>query len=373
MIEKALLEAYSEDIPNDFMAILLSAINGDVTWEIQTEEQLSKLVESLEMISNTFIYYYYDYKDNWSLQNISEDYLEEDITENIINADTCDFCISTDCWEVLCEKLDTGFNITFSILDKEKLEQALKSYFVRYEENTLLCDYGNPLHRNDYDKLLYNLMTEYDYNLFQFHITDIKYVKPIFYNMLIQNSIVLYETTIELNKDSQITNFDCVIDGRYFVEEYKEQKICSNTPLLTDKETKIKQRKKAPNAIKSRYHMQPKQWKLFLCLLDAAIKLKANRIQTGEISKEKLIRNGVLSDSTGAQDTAKTRFNDVYNQIRGNKQGEYEDLIYPKVSDTRYYEFDVSRVINFYDNIKHNNYLEEELKKHKYFISQIVD
>lgn len=67
---------------------------------------------------------------------------------------------------------------------------------------------------------------------------------------------------------------------------------------------------------------------IILSLLDAAIKLKANRIQTGEISKEKLIRNGVLSDSTGAQDTAKTRFNDVYNQIRGNKQGEYEDLIY---------------------------------------------
>lgn len=223
------------------------------------------------------------------------------------------------------------------------------------------------------------ILSAYASNLVEFKtITNTKYDirrdlnKDILFDNIRLNDTDTVKITIEMN----ITDFcqritDCMSSNKQEIS-IDISSIFSNATII-NKEKLKKTSKKAPNVIKSTYHMQPKQWKLFLCLLDAAIKLKANRIQTGEISKEKLIRNGVLSDSTGAQDTAKTRFNDVYNQIRGNKQGEYEDLIYPKVSDTRYYEFDVSRVISFYDNIKHNNYLEEELKKHKYFISQIVD
>ena len=90
-------------------------------------------------------------------------------------------------------------------------------------------------------------------------------------------------------------------------------------------------------------------------------------------SLTRIPRNGALTDTKQAQDTAKTRFNDIYNKIKQNKEGEYEDLIYPKVSDTRYYEFNVSKVINLYKTIMNNEYLSEEYQKHRFFLAQIID
>jgi hypothetical protein len=144
--------------------------------------------------------------------------------------------------------------------------------------------------------------------------------------------------------------------------------ICPSATLMTT-ETKKKRKKKASNVLENKYHMQPKQWKMFLCLLKVASEATKIRQKVAEISKEYLIKNGVI-ESNKAIDTAKTRFNQKYNIIMGNK--EHEDLIYPKVSDNRYYEFNVSKVVNLYKIIKKNDYLLGEYEKHKFFLEQIV-
>ena len=68
IVEKALLEAFNDDIPNKVMAMLLSAMREDVVWEVKTEEQLSETIELFEKMGNAFSYYYYDYEDNENKQ-----------------------------------------------------------------------------------------------------------------------------------------------------------------------------------------------------------------------------------------------------------------------------------------------------------------
>jgi hypothetical protein len=144
--------------------------------------------------------------------------------------------------------------------------------------------------------------------------------------------------------------------------------ICPGATIITT-ETKKKRKKKASNVLGNKYHMQPQQWKMFLCLLKVALEAPKTRQNVAEISKEYLIKNGVIT-SNKTIDTAKTRFNQKYNIIMGNK--EHEDLIYPKVSDNRYYEFNVSKVVNLRNIIKENDYLLGEYEKHKSFLKQIV-
>lgn len=145
----------------------------------------------------------------------------------------------------------------------------------------------------------------------------------------------------------------------------------SNATII-NKEKLKKPSKKAPNLQKDKYHLQAKQWKLFFCLLKV-VKEAIKEQEVAQISKKHLVLNMALADSNGAQDTAKTRFNEAYNKIKGNKEGEYEDLIYPKISDTRYYEFNVSKFKNFHKIVTNNEYLVEEYKKNMSYFNQIVD
>lgn len=172
------------------------------------------------------------------------------------------------------------------------------------------------------------------------------------------------EIMIRMNMTKLVDILKCCGEGKEVIKYIFENATIINTEKIK------KQSKKVPNVRKSIYHLQPKQWKLFFCLLKVAME-NNKKIDVAEISKEHLIRNGALADSKNAQDTAKTRFNDIYNKIKSNKKGEYEDLIYPKVSDIRYYEFNISKVVNFHNIMKNNEYLSEEYKKHEYFYAQI--
>ena len=90
IVEKALLEAFNDDIPNKVMAMLLSAMREDVVWEVKTEEQLSETIELFEKMGNAFSYYYYDYEDNENkqIEEIYEDVddIEELIAENSVSS-----------------------------------------------------------------------------------------------------------------------------------------------------------------------------------------------------------------------------------------------------------------------------------------------
>ena len=181
--------------------------------------------------------------------------------------------------------------------------------------------------------------------------------------------------TVKITIEMNMTDFcqriaDCMSSNKQEIS-IDISSIFGNATII-NKEKLKKPSRKAPNSQKKKYHMQPKQWKLFFCLLKVANETTRGQ-EIAEISKYHLVKNMVLEDSITAQDTAKTRFNDAYNRIRGNKEGECEDLIYPKVSDTRYYEFNVSKLINLYKTVTKNEYLSEEYKKNKSFFNQIVD
>ena len=182
--------------------------------------------------------------------------------------------------------------------------------------------------------------------------------------------------TVKITIEMNMTDFcqriaDCISSNKQEIS-IDISSIFGNATII-NKEKLKKPSRKTPNPRKSTYHMQPKQWRLFLCLLKIANEKVKAKLSIAEVSKEHLIRNGALTDTKQAQDTAKTRFNDIYNKIKQNKEGEYEDLIYPKVSDTRYYEFNVSKVINLYKTIMNNEYLSEEYQKHRFFLAQIID
>lgn len=240
IVEKALLEAFNDDIPNKVMAMLLSAMREDVVWEVKTEEQLSETIELFEKMGNAFSYYYYDYEDNENkqIEEIYEDVddIEELIAENsvssLVDSTKKDKEISygSNSWMLRAKKEDDGYKLTLSIDDNDKLIQALTSYYTHYEVDDLINEYENMLLKESHEKHLLDALTADKYNLSYFHVNDIKYIKPVCYG-IIKGTIFLHKATIKLNEDSEVTNFKCIIDCADFVE---------NTMIEAPKQTDVK-------------------------------------------------------------------------------------------------------------------------------------
>lgn len=229
-IEKGLLEVFNDDMPDKILAMLLSSTCKDVTWTVQTEEQFEKVCNLFENVANAFYYYLYDYEDNYLEQ---EEICELDKSNNDASVFTPlsekalvsgNFTISSDSWTLSSNKETDGYKLKLSLDDEDKFKQALKSYFLHFEFDDLINEDENMLLKEAHEKNLLDIMTTDKYNLSYFHVCDIKYIKPICYG-IVQNTIFLHDSKIELNNDFEVMNFKCTIDGTDFVENQKKEKI----------------------------------------------------------------------------------------------------------------------------------------------------
>lgn len=307
VIEKALLEAFNDDIPNKVMAMLVSAMCGDVVWAVKTEEQLSETLALFEDMGNTFTYYYYDYEDNEYLQEdeiYDVDGIEKLIVENsessLINSTDNDKAIycGSNSWTLTTKKKADGFKLTLSIEDNDKLIQALNSYFTRYETDDLINEYENILLKEAHEKNLLDVLTADKYNLSYFHVDDIRYIKPICYG-IIKETIFLHRANIKLNEDSEVTEFKCIVDCTDFVEGTKKQK----------------QQVQQNNNGKQRKHFSPSVQDLYDYIKRYA------PAKNYEIYKEDLIgedRRNKLYCGMGELTTAVNRLNQQYKEISGS-------------------------------------------------------
>ncbi|MCM1265959.1 MAG: hypothetical protein NC200_07145 [Candidatus Gastranaerophilales bacterium] len=228
-IEKGLLEAFNDDMPDKILAMLLSSTCKDVTWTVQTEEQLTEIYNLFENVANAFFYYLYDYEDNY----LEQEEIEES-EELICDTDYAllsekalaseNFTIGADSWTLSSSKETDGYKFTLSLDDEDKFKQALKGYFSHFEIDDLINEDENILLKEAHEKNLLDMMTADKYNLSHFHVCDIKYIKPI-YCGIVQNTIFLHDSKIELSNDFEVVSFKCTIDGTDFVESQKKEKI----------------------------------------------------------------------------------------------------------------------------------------------------
>lgn len=306
IVEKALLEVFNDDIPNKVMAMLVSAVYGDVSWKVRTEDQLSETIDLFESMGNTFAYYYYDYEDNEDKQ-ADEIYDGEDIEElvaentvsSLVNSkeNNKEIYCGSNSWTLCAKKEDDRYKLTLSIDDTDKLIQALTSYYTRYEVDDLVNDYENMLLKEAHEKNLLGVLTADKYNLSYFHVNDIKYIKPICYG-IIKETIMLHKANIKLNEDSEVIDFKCIIDCSDFVEDTKKQK------------PQIKQSKS-----KRRTHFAPSVQDLYDYIKRYA------PAKNYEIYKEDLIgedRRNKLYCGMGELTTAVNRLNQQYKEISGS-------------------------------------------------------
>jgi len=288
IIEKGLTEAFNDDIPNKVMAMLVSAMYGDVVWQIKTEEQLSETMTLFEDMANSFVYYYYDYQDNIYQQedliydeSDIEEFIEENSVHSLVESTTDNKSINcaSHSWTISARKEADKFKLTLSINDKDKLMQALTSYYTHYEVDDLINEYENMLLKEAHEKHLLSTLTADEYNLSYFHVNDIKYIKPICYG-IIKETIFLHKAIIKLNEDSEVVDFKCTIDCTDFVENTKAEapKITDAKPVnkkttLTNRLTDIEKQ-----VISARAYLQENSGKLRVSYRDIAEFLTNNGI-----------------------------------------------------------------------------------------------
>ena len=153
-----------------------------------------------------------------------------------------------------------------------------------------------------------------------------------------------------------------------------EDSITLPFPTMTENSTGRKPKNKTPKKKKYHpiYHMKPQQWKIFMCMLKQ-VKESNPKYAILEISQKHFINNSIFENKNGQQDTAISRFNSDYNRIKNNSKNDIEDLLAPKIDDTRYYQYNVAKFVNFCHIINNNQYLSPEFHKFERFISQIVE
>ena len=191
--------------------------------------------------------------------------------------------------------------VTYKIISFEKLNQVIDSYLKKYEKDDLVGE-GNLLTFNAQNERLYKLLTEKEYNLFYFHVTDISYMKPICYAFH-KNLISVWDIDIEFDEDSNITLFDFHADFTRYVD-YMKNKDKENMQKSKDKKNLIKSKKR-------RKYFSPSVQDLF------------NYLKTYAPAKDFIIypidligdRSNKLYENMGTLTTMVNRLNEQYREI----------------------------------------------------------
>ena len=129
------------------------------------------------------------------------------------------------------KKSKTDIQILFSVTNKEKAMQALREYLYRYKCDEVYNDYENIFDYKTQKKQLYQLLTEYNYNLNQFHISDIKYIKALL-DCEQAGKLIIQNDYIGFNDNNELI-YKCIIYENGFITDYENNNVVTDSISLT--------------------------------------------------------------------------------------------------------------------------------------------
>lgn len=231
------IQAYCNDILDGSLALICSVLSvNNVEFITYNQEQYDNLNRIIDDVMSKFTNYYYAAGDNYTKHpyyNVTLSVGEElkDYHKNYFD--------NNPIFKVEYEKLsDTTIRILFSIKDKDKCLQALDEYCSSYGCDIVFNDEVNLLTCEAQDKNLYNLLTENDYNLSNFVVNDLKYIKALCYNEY-KNKLVITNVFLDFDKDNKLA-FKCTIADEGFVEGFGKGDTAKDVNTETQKPIEIK-------------------------------------------------------------------------------------------------------------------------------------
>lgn len=298
---KGEIQSHCSDVLDGSLALVHSAlsvrdlifIKNNVEVLVYNQEQSNILDKIIDDVMYNFTNYYYATKDNYLEHPYLGYYLvagEEikDYHENYYD--------NNPLFKLEYQKVsDTVTKVLFSIRDKEKCLQALDEYCSSYGCDCIYNDEDNILTCEAQNKQLHKLLTENDYNLSNFVVNDIKYIKALCYNECLKK-IAINDVTLYFDENNKLV-FKCIINASTFVEEYRKvstaKKVKSNAPK------------------KPRKHFSPSVQQLFNYIRTYA-EARAYMIYTSDLIGDKPEK---LYENMGALTTTVNRLNKEYREI----------------------------------------------------------
>lgn len=247
------IQLYCNDVLNSSLALIVSALHtSNVELTAYNQEQFTSIEVAIDDIFNNFTYYYYAYEDNY-LEHPCFQYEIDDCTEykaqpympyySKNNAKSYyNFLIESDkevinnnfMFEVKYNKKSkTDIQILFSVTNKEKAMQALREYLYRYKCDEVYNDYENIFDYKTQKKQLYQLLTEYNYNLNQFHISDIKYIKALL-DCEQAGKLIIQNDYIGFNDNNELI-YKCIIYENGFITDYENNNVVTESSEIKSK------------------------------------------------------------------------------------------------------------------------------------------
>ena len=304
---KGEIQSHCTDISDGALALVRSAlsirnidfIKNSVELITHNQEQRDSLDKIIDDVMCTFTDYYYASGDNYSEHPyygviLVEGEPIEDYYENYYE--------NNPLFKVEYKNIsDTDTRILFSIKDKDKCIQAFDEYCSAYGYDEVVNSGVNILTCEAQDKQLYNLLTENDYNLNNFVVNDLRYIKALCYNEYL-DKIAISNISLDFNDDNKLT-YKCVISAIEFVEKYgKDDSIENSTQEVKTKTDKPK---------KPRKHFSPSVQDLYNYVQTYA-QARDYQIYTYELIGE---RPEKLYENMGTLTTMVNRLNEQYREI----------------------------------------------------------
>ena len=301
------IQSHSVDVLDSSLALIRSAMSvkdidffsNKIEFIVNDQEQYDNLNTIIDCAMTTFTNYYYVASENY----VEHPYYGVTLRKGEPLADYHKhYYDNNPLFNIEYKKLsDLSTQISFSIKNKDKCRQALEEYCFSYgcdcvfneECNTLTCEAQN--------EALYSLLTANAYNLSNFIVNDIKYMKAICYNESL-NKLSVVSIDINLSKDNKLI-FKGVISANEFVEEYNAN--------YTKEDTKKEHKTQKNKSKKVRKHFSPTVQELYNFIKMYA-KARDYMIYPSELIGEKPTK---LYDKMGTLTTMVNRLNEQYREM----------------------------------------------------------
>lgn len=244
-LRKGEIQVYCTDVLDASLALIHSALSirslsfliNNVEFIAYNQEQHNTLNIIIDDIMSNFTNYYYATGDNYLehpyyLTTLVEGEELKDYHKNYFE--------NNPIFKVEYEKIsNTTTKILFSIKDKDKCIQALDEYCFSYGCDEVYNDEANTLTREAQDKQLYNLLTENDYNLSNFVVNDLKYIKALCYNEY-KDKLTISNAFLNFDYEGNKLAFKCTIADEGFVEEFRKSSIAEAVNTEIQKQIEVK-------------------------------------------------------------------------------------------------------------------------------------
>lgn len=301
------IQSHSVDVLDSSLALIRSAmsvrdidfITNKIEFVVNDQEQYDNLNTIIDCAMTTFTNYYYVAGENY----VEHPYygvtlrVGEPLTD--YNKHYYD---NNPLFKLEYKKLsDTCTQVLFSIKNKDKCKQALDEYCFSYGCDCVYSDEFNTLTCEAQDKQLYNLLTEKDYNLSNFIVDDLKYMKALCYNEY-KDKLSISNVSLNFNENNELI-CKCTVSAMEFVENYGKDDISEGTKQ--EAKTKTDKPKKA------RKHFSSAVQELYDYIRTYA-EVRDYQIYPSELIGEKPTK---LYDKMGTLTTMVNRLNEQYREM----------------------------------------------------------